>query len=168
MHKKTYYISMKKKLLLIITSILLISLLAVSLSACIRLGLKKDAVIDKLTENGYSIKHGKTDVPFDNNELSKLSMDTCFTAFIEKTEEDGSKTTINVLYVYYLKNTESADELESMIGNVKKTVTVDEQTTEIPFIEYLANTLGKRCSYYRNDQVVLIGDFESIALIRSY
>lgn len=166
--KKTYYISMKKKILLIIVSILLVSLLAFSLSACIKLGLKEDAVMDKLTENGYLIKHGKTDVPLDLDKLSKLSIESCFTAYVEKIDENENVVTVNKLYVYYLSDTQSADELESMINGATISTTVDEQEKEIPFIDYLAQTLGKRCSYYRNDQVILLGDFESIALIRSY
>ncbi len=158
---------MKKRLFIVLTSIILVAVLAVSLSACIKLGLKKDAVIDKLNESGYSVKHGKTDLPFNTDDLVQLSIDSCFTAYIDDVKDEQT-VTVNKLYVYYLSNVKSADTLEDMIKNTKVKVTVDEQEKEMSIVDNLEYQLNKKCSYYRNDQVILVGDFESVALIRSY
>lgn len=151
---------MKKKVLFAVAITLLAVVLATSLVGCLKIGLKKTNVIDRLTADGYTITHGRPPLPIDEELMRTVSTEDTFYAV--KSTNSGTA----ILYAYYCSNNDSADRLEKLIKEGKYK---DEGTgEETSFVDHYKGTTGKSCSIYRHDEIIMFGDYDSISLARNY
>lgn len=147
---KFYDKAMKKKkfisILLVFTTCLA---LAFSLTACMKIGMKKNNLVKKLQDSGASVEYlrttpmtaGESGYNFEDLILSKMTL----------TDDDGAETE-EELYVIFAADEYSADWAEERCKS---------------YISENAETLVK-WNVYRYDRVILCGHYKILAVARGY
>ena len=146
----------KKIFLKICTVVCLVALLAAicaALTSCMKIGMQKKNVIDRLNKAGAEIEYLRTTPITMNGQASYRIGDILLATmtFDDVAEEEGSVKE-ETLYIYFAQDKRSGDWLE----NVCK--------------EYLANNKddNPKWNVYRYDEVVMIGHYKILSIARSY
>ena len=111
-----------KKISTIILAITIMAILTVSLTGCLMVTLRENALIEKLGENGYTIMHTHSLVPFSDERMAGLRISKCFTAYKMDTAEDEQfgevATSVWEVSVYYMDDSASATALVRVLEEV--------------------------------------------------
>ena len=164
-----------KKISTIILAITIMAILTVSLTGCLMVTLRENALIEKLTENGYTIMHTHSLLPFSDERMAGLRISKCFTAYKMDTAEDEQfgevATGVWEVAVYYMDDSASATALVSVFEDLVKEYdkAYEEMMAKIESGE-IGTTLQlpKRYTVYRYNDIVILGDWESVSLVRGY
>ena len=154
----------KKLFISIICSILLVAMLACSLTACLKIGIKAENVIKRLEDHGATVKSNLRSAPViagwkgsSDADIKNIISAVYVPALNETSTEEGEDLTdqeTQVLYVLYGGDKKSADWIEAQC----KAYLADEENQEI-------------CAHwnvYRYDNVVMIGHYLLLAVARQY
>lgn len=164
-----------KKISTIILAITIIAILTVSLTGCLMVTLRENALIEKLGENGYTIMHTHSLVPFSDERMAGLRISKCFTAYKMDTAEDEQfgevATGVWEVSVYYMDDSASATALVRVLEEVVEEYdqAYEEMMSKIESGE-MSTTIEppKRYMVYRYNDTVVFGDWESVSLVRGY
>ena len=137
--------------------------------------LRENALIEKLGENGYTIMHTHSLVPFSDERMAGLRISKCFTAYKMDTAEDEQlgevATGVWEVTVYYMDDSASATALVRVLEEVVEEYdqAYEEMMSKIESGE-ISTTLEppKRYMVYRYNDTVVFGDWESVSLVRGY
>lgn len=132
-----------KKILRAILLILLTALMSVSLSACLKIGMKRDNLISRLEKAGASVTYERS-TPMTEAGQRNYRLDDILLA---KVQIDGEERHV---YVIYCGDDRSGDWVESQFKASKE----DEV-----YADWLV---------YRYDNVVMFGYFKAVAIARNY
>ena len=164
-----------KKISTIILAITIMAILTVSLTGCLMVTLRENALIEKLGENGYTIMHTHSLVPFSDERMAGLRISKCFTAYKMDTAEDEQfgevATGVWEATVYYMDDSASATALVRVLEEVVEEYdqAYEEMMSKIESGE-MSTTIEppKRYMVYRYNDTVVFGDWESVSLVRGY
>lgn len=151
------------------------AILTVSLTGCLMVTLRENALIEKLGENGYTIMHTHSLVPFSDERMAGLRISKCFTAYKMDTAEDEQfgevATGVWEVTVYYMDDSASATALVRVLEEVVEEYdqAYEEMMSKIESGE-MSTTIEppKRYMVYRYNDTVVFGDWESVSLVRGY
>lgn len=133
---------MKRKYASIFIVTVLMLIMLCSLSGCMKITLRKDNILSRLKENGYTTAYKQTTEVVKNNEGTHQVKE-----IIEATKEEKDKNFIVTIY------------------------NCGSESTAI-WVEDLANKYNSEnkldFEIYRFQDVVLYGDFESLSIARNY
>ena len=137
--------------------------------------LRENALIEKLGENGYTIMHTHSLVPFSDERMAGLRISKCFTAYKMDTAEDEQfgevATGVWEVSVYYMDDSASATALVRVLEEVVEEYdqAYEEMMSKIESGE-ISTTIEppKRYMVYRYNDTVVFGDWESVSLVRGY
>lgn len=144
---------MKKRNFVLIMLVLTMCLtLVFSLTACMKIGMKKNSIVKKLQDSGASVEYlrttpmtaGESGYNFEDLILSKMTVTD--SADEEQSESEGE------LYVLFAADELSADWAEERCK---------------AYISENAETLAK-WNVYRYDRVILCGHYQILAIARGY
>ena len=170
----SYYYLMKK-ISTIILAITIMAILTASLTGCLMVTLRENALIEKLDENGYTIMHTHSLLPFSDERMAGLRISKCFTAYKMDTAEDEQfgevATAVWEVSVYYMDDSASATALVSVLEDLVKEY---DQAYEDMLAQMESGDISttielpKRYMVYRYNDIVVFGDWESVSLVRGY
>lgn len=141
---------MKKKLLLFTTSILVVCLLLATMTACMKIGMRKSNVLKSLEEAGATVEYKRT-TPMTKNGEKDYSFEDLIYATKAYGEGEDSET-LQELYVIFCGSDDCADWAEE---SCKKYVDDNPDTTV-------------KWNTYRYDRVILCGYYKLVSAVRSY
>ena len=162
----------KKLFLSLIAIVLLAAVLTCTLTACLKIGMKEENLIKRLKNHGASVSYERSSPITPEWQSKGISIkDILLAAYTEGEgevvdgstldeegdEEEQSSVSVTVrqtLYVFYCNDKESGDWVEDKCKAYK----ADEQNGETV----------KNWNIYRYDNVVMIGDYQLLAVARQY
>ncbi len=136
-----------KKLTLIITCVAMCLILVMSLCSCMKIGMKKNTIVDKLKDAGATITDERTTpmAPIDAGyNLEDLILATL--------KQEGETEEVWTLYVICTGDERAADWAED---SCKKYIN-----------EHSDETVGWNC--YRYERIILCGHYKLVAIARGY
>ncbi len=160
---------MKRKVLITISSLILLVVLVFSLTACLQIGMKKNNIIKKIEDNNMTMNYVRStpmtlDYGEDGYKFEDFILATGVVTDVQAPVEDpnapelpeGSESVeqnnVDSLYIHFAKDDESADWAEEQC---KK------------YLEDNKDTLSKWV-VYRFDRVIMCGHYQLVAIIRGY
>ncbi len=147
---KCYHMRMKgKRLTLCIFTLVLVAVLAVTLTACLKIGMREKNVVERLEGAGASVAYERT-APMTLNGQSGYRIGNILHATMVVTEGENEEE--QHLYVYFAQDVRSADWIE---GECKSYVKQNGDET--------AHWIT-----YRFEEVVMVGHFRLVAIARQY
>ena len=75
-----FYYYLMKKTISIILSISLIAVLALSMTGCLMVTLRENAILERLAENEYTVMQSNSILPFSDPRMAGLKITKCFSA----------------------------------------------------------------------------------------
>lgn len=163
--KGNYYRCMKKnKSLVIFALVLVFTMLALSLTGCLRFGLQRKPIISRLEKAGYTIEYetlGFMQDPIDQGHVYEF--ESVFTAM--KVDEDGI---ISFVTVSFCKSDEAAEWVEK---TMKQTIKEAKDAENLDLLEedfYEFSQVYDRMVVYRYDRLVMVGTHDAVTTARNY
>lgn len=155
----------------IIAVVLLVAVLACTLSACLKIGLKQANVIKRLKDHGATVSYERSSPVISEWQSKGISIKDILLAVMPEAQEvvDGStldedssdeqgesseSVSNETLYIFYANDKESADWIEDRCKEYKSA----EENAEIV----------KYWNIYRYENIVMIGDYKLLAVARQY
>lgn len=143
----------KKKLVLSVLCVALICVLLSSLTACMKIGMRQENVVKKLTESGATIRYERnTPMTKDGQNDQKLGDLIYSTKTFTETVDGAENEVVRELYVIFAGNDSSADWAEKRCKD---------------YVSQNAETL-EGWETYRYDRVILCGHYKLLAIARGY
>lgn len=136
----------KRNICLLVSLFALISVMTATFTGCLKIGMRKDNIIKRLNDKGYSVSYlSTTDMIKEQQSKYKIGdiVYACFT--------NESTAEIYAVYVYFCLDDKSADFAEQANRGYN-----DEAGTYSGW------------NIYRYDNVVMFGDYRAIAVARNY
>ena len=157
----------KKILFSLIAVVLLVAVMLCSLTACLKIAMKKNNVIKRLSDYGATVSDSKLSSPLITGWQSANIVISDIIQAVLNSESDASVTvggdddeegvnTQKILYVFYAGDKASADWIYNKCKEYKES---EEHSTEC------ANW---GIYTYDNDHIVMVGDNELLAVARTY
>ncbi|MBR2955939.1 MAG: hypothetical protein IKC54_01955 [Clostridia bacterium] len=164
-----------KKTAIAILSTLLVALLLVSLVGCMKVTMTEKSILSRLEKEEYTIMAGHSIIPMSDPAMSGLKIKKTIYAYKMDTtvhEEYGDvPSAVWEVAIYFMDDTDSANKLEDFFKDLAKQY--DEEYDKL--MQQLENgefdltiQFPKRYMVYRYDDIVVLGDWESVTLVRSY
>ena len=163
-----------KKTISIILSISLIAVLALSMTGCLMVTLRENAILERLAENEYTVMQSNSILPFSDPRMAGLKITKCFSA--HKADD-----TINEQYdnlpsanfevgVYFMEDSASASKLMTALQEVadKHNKAYEDAISALNSGNADLEELPKRYLVYRYNDIVIFGDWQSVSLVRGY
>lgn len=143
---------MKKRLCLSVICALLACVLLVSLTSCLKIGMKQNAIESRLKEAGATVSYERT-TPMTKGASGYVFDDLVYSAKTYTHTVDGQETeVVEELYIIFCGNDVTADWTE----NACKTYISDNKSESDKWIAY------------RYDRVVMCGYYELLSIARNY
>ena len=151
---KWYYLLMKhKRILNIICLVLIVTLMSVTLSACLKIGMGKNKIIDRLNKAEVSISYDRTSPMTEGGQNSHKIGDIVHGTKSFAKNEDGEEIQVTEhLYVFFAGDIRSADWIEEACKT---------------YVNDNADSLDK-WNVYRFDEVVAVGYYRLVNIVRQY
>ena len=163
-----------KKTISIILSISLIAVLALSMTGCLMVTLRENAILERLAENEYTVMQSNSILPFSDPRMAGLKITKCFSA--HKADD-----TINEQYdnlpsanfevgVYFMEDSTSASKLMTALQEVadEHNKAYEDAISALNGGNADLEELPKRYLVYRYNDIVIFGDWQSVSLVRGY
>lgn len=163
-----------KKTISIILSISLIAVLALSMTGCLMVTLRENAILERLAENEYTVMQSNSILPFSDPRMAGLKITKCFSA--HKADD-----TINEQYdnlpsadlevgVYFMEDSASASKLMTALQEVadEHNKAYEDAISALNVGNADLEELPKRYLVYRYNDIVIFGDWQSVSLVRGY
>lgn len=164
-----------KKTVITILSALLVAVLMVSLVGCMKVTMTEKSILSRLEKNEYTIMSGHSMIPTSDPMMSGLKMKKTIYAYkmdMAVHEEYGNiPSAVWEVAIYFMADTESANQLEDSFKELAEQYqqTYDEMMSAIERGEMeLVTEIPKRYMVYRFDNIIVLGDWESVTIVRSY
>lgn len=154
----------KKIVFSIIAVVLLVALFGCLLTACLKIGMKEKNVIDRLKKHGAEVSYERSSPVIADWQSNGVSIKDILLAVMQDGDNavDGATLDVDtdesenenkqILYIFYANDKPSADWIEKKCKEYKETN---------------AETC-KNWNVYRYDNVVMIGDYQLLAVARQY
>lgn len=143
---------MKKRLCLSVISALLACVLLVSLTSCLKIGMKQNAIESRLKEAGATVSYERT-TPMTKGATGYVFDDLILSTKLYTHTVDGQETeVVEQLYIIFCGNDITADWTETAC----KTYISDNKSESDKWIAY------------RYDRVVMCGYYELLSIARNY
>lgn len=118
--------------------------------------MKKNSVIQRLTDQGYTIKYVSYSEEIDGYQKSGVHIDDLVYATKDESAVDAEDNpACSFVRMFYCTDTDSADWVEDMLKKFR-----DENKYEL--------VTNKKIEIYRYENIIFVGDFESVAIARNY
>ncbi len=142
-----------KKFIKILCAVLIVVALTVSLTACLRIGMRKDYIEKRLNKAGATINHQRTS-PMTEDGQNAYNIEDIMLAKLEVADgpnDDGEKHE-DELYIFFCGNSESAGWVEEQCKSYR-----DANKEQHP-----------NWDVYRQDETVMIGHYKILTIVRTY
>ena len=147
---------MKRKIFITLCAALLVVVLTVAFAGCLKISMKKNSVIQRLSDQGYTIKYSSYSEEIDGYQKNGVHIDDIvFATKDENAVDEEGKPAISFVRMFYCTDTDSADWVEEMVKKFR-----DDNKYEL--------VTNKRIEIYRYENIIFVGDFESVAIARNY
>ena len=164
-----------KKTVIAIISALLIAIIAISFVGCMKVTMTEKSILSRLEKEEYVVMSGHSMIPTSDPMMAGLKMKkTIYACKMDMTvhEEYGEiPSAVWEVAIYFMGDTESADKLEESFKELAKQYD-DIYNEMMDLIEKgemeSVTQFPKRYMVYRYDNIVVLGDWESVSLVRSY
>ncbi|MBO5655193.1 MAG: hypothetical protein J6S32_04105 [Clostridia bacterium] len=163
-----------KKTITIILAITILSILTLSLSGCLMVTLREKEMLDKFDEQGFTVMHTQSLIPFSDERMQGLRISKCFTAYKNDEtihDEFGGITTDRwEVSVYFMEDSANATKLVEVLEELESEYNTRYEET----LQSLNNgtteglTYPKKYTVYRYNDIVIFGDWQSVSLVRGY
>lgn len=142
-----------KRIILIICTVLLAAILAVTLTSCLKIGMREKNVVDRLKDAGATVAYERT-TPMTPSGTSGYRVGNIVHATMLMTEQHGedASETEQHLYIFFAEDMRSADWAEKACKDY-----VDQNG------ETLSNWI-----VYRYEETVMAGYFKLVSIARQY
>ena len=152
--KRCYYWFMKgKRVVYLICIIVIAGLLGISLTSCLKIGMKESNVRNRLSDAGVTVRYERTSpMTIEGQNGYKIGDILHGTMTITETVVGETAEREENVYVFFAGDTRSADWVE----NVSK-----------KYIEDNADVLS-HWNVYRFEEVVAVGYYKLVAIVRQY
>lgn len=163
-----------KKAITIILAITILSILTLSLSGCLMVTLREKSILEKFEANDFTVLHTHSLIPFSDERMQGLHIEKSFTAYKEDSsihdEFGGIASDRWEISVYYMDDSESASKLVKVFEELVKERDTHYEDTLASL--NAGNTEGltypKKYTVYRYNDIVLFGDYQTVAFVRGY
>ena len=163
-----------KKTISIILSISLIAVLALSMTGCLMVTLRENAILERLAENEYTVMQSNSILPFSDPRMAGLKITKCFSA--HKADETVNEQYDNLpsqrfeVGVYFMEDSTSASKLMTALQEVadEYNKAYEDAITALNGGNADLEELPKRYLVYRYNDIVIFGDWQSVSLVRGY
>ena len=163
-----------KKAISIILSISLIAVLALSLTGCLMVTLRENAILERLAENEYTVMQSNSILPFSDPRMAGLKITKCFSA--HKADETVNEQYNNLpsqrfeVGVYFMEDSASASKLMTALQEVadEHNKAYEDAISALNGGNADLEELPKRYLVYRYNDIVIFGDWQSVSLVRGY
>lgn len=142
----------KKRVLLIIATLLIVCMLCASLTACMKIRMRKSSIVDRLEDVGATIEYKRTTPMTKDGEKEYSFEDLIYVTKSYSEGEEGDCEILQELYVIFCGSDDGADWAEEAC---KKYV------EDNPDITVKWNT-------YRYERVIMCGYYELLKEARTY
>lgn len=142
----------KKRVMLTIATVLIVCLLAVSLTACMKIRMRKSSIVDRLEDIGATIEYQRTTPMTKGGEKEYSFEDLIYSTKAYNDVENDDSEIIQELYVIFCGSDSAADWAEDAC---KKYI------EDNPDITVKWNT-------YRYERVIMCGYYELLTEVRTY
>ena len=138
-------------MLLLICVILIAGLLGVSLTSCLKIGMRENNVRDRLNEAGVTVKYERTSpMTSEGQNGYKIGDIMHGTMIVSENVDDEAVEREENIYVFFAGDIRSADWVE----NVSK--------------KYVEDNALSHWNVYRFEEVVAVGYYKLVAIVRQY
>lgn len=142
-----------KRILIFICAAVLIAALSVSLTACLKIGMRENNVLDRLNKAEVTVQFERTSPMTLNGQNGYDIGDIVHGKKVYTEQVDGQDVEVEQeIYVFFTKNIRSADWAEEVCRK---------------YIEENPETAA-HWNVYRYDEVVAIGYFKLISIVKQY
>lgn len=142
----------KRKAVLVLLAVTLVSVMIFGLTACIEIGMKKNNIINTLNDAGAPPSSLRT-APMINGESGLTFEDILYSTMTVSDDVDGEQMEIEAcLYVLFAANEYTAEKAEELCKS---------------YIQDNPDS-AQKWSVYRRNRVILCGHFKMVAIVRGY